>query len=538
MATRIIYETAHALLLDVDGRQAWVSRDQFKNKGSGLGELSAEIADRLVGQPAVWVSKGRRVAGQPGAQVSKGRRVVDLAILADELGFTGGLKIVPKPNQGHQAAALAKLCDNSRFALFMQMRAGKTKVAIDLICNHFAHGRIGRVLWLCPNSATATAEQQWAKFAVLPVPRKIVALETVSGCGQGRMAEIAAWATPDCAIIIDESQMVKNARAKRSRRLDGLLKTAPVVGILSGTPITQNIQDLYNQAKSLDWRIFGYRNPYQFNAAHLIMSDKFPGLIRDTKDTAFLSQRLQPFVYEWFPRYGKREYHTVYITPSDEQMMAMAEIKEAVLNRLRQYTEHRSDIYLLFTALQSVLSGRVSARTLTQVFGRRHNRDWLLPTPKLDVLVRQLDLTGGQRIVWCTRRHELHSIADRIPGSIIISGEMPAAERHRRVQEFRGSMDGILIAMVQVAKRAIEMSECNQVFYYGHSFDYESREQSEWRVLLPNKAETCHYTNLLYENTLDERIQHAHSKKRNVISEFLEMLKHDRERALNDMEQM
>ena len=531
----IMCATTHALLLDINGQQAWVSRNQIKHKsinGNQI-EFDDEVANKLV-QP----KPHQVIPKQYGTAYKKIHRVIDLAVLADELSFSGCLKITPKPNQPHQQSALDKLHNMRRFALFMQMRAGKTKVAVDLICNHFAHGRIGRVLWLCPNSARATAAYQWQQFAVCDVTCKIVALETISGCGNKRLVEIDSWVTEDCAIVIDESQMIKNARAKRSRRLDNWLKNAPVVGILSGTPITQNVQDLYNQAKSLDWRIFGYRNIYQFQAAHLVMSDKFVGLIRDTKDVAFLSDRLQPFVFEWFANYGTRMNDKVYIAPSEAQLQAMAQIKYAILSRMQNFTDRASDVYLLFTALQSVLSGRVSARTLTQVFGKPHKRDWLLPTPKLDALIEYTNTLNEQKIIWCTRRHELHSIAQRLPESIVISGEMSAEMRHERVQTFRASQNGTLVAMVQVAKRAIEMSECNEVIYYGHSFDFESREQSEWRTLLPNKTDICHYTDFLYQGTLDERIQQAHHKKRNVIKDFLDLLKQNRELAITEMDKL
>lgn len=62
------------------------------------------------------------------------------------------------------------------------------------------------------------------------------------------------------------------------------------------------------------------------------MSDKFPGLIRDTKNTEYLSQRLQPFVYEWFDDYGSRQIRqTVYVDLSDAQQEWIWRIKEAVL---------------------------------------------------------------------------------------------------------------------------------------------------------------------------------------------------------------
>lgn len=520
VAAKVLHQTDHAVLIDVNGQSKW---------------LPAALSHGKVIDDTIYLPT--ELAKNLGIKHTLSR-AYDLALLQHELTLLTKLLIQPKPNQVQQQAAFDKLYQLKCFALFMQMRAGKTKVAIDIICNHYANRHIDRVLWLCPNSATATAEAQWDKFAVIDMPRKIVALETISACRAKRFAEITSFVTPQCAIIIDESQMIKNGRAKRSRRLAKMLDAAPIKGILTGTPITKNVQDLYNQARSMDWRIFGYRNYWQFQRAHLIMSDKFPGLIHDTINTEYLSDRLLPFVYEWFVDYRRKKEQTIYVEMSSTQKQLYSDIKNAVLQRLSNYTERRGDIYLLFTALQSVLSGYVSARTMQNIFANPKLNSVTLRSPKLDALLDYLNGLDEQKIIWCTRRHELHSIATALPDAITVSGEMDAAIRHQRIQQFRQSKNGTLVAMVQVAKRAIEMSECNEVIYYGHSFDLESREQSEWRTLLPTKTDICYYTNLIYSSSIDERIQTAHAKKRSVIQEFLDLLKQDRHLAIKQMEQL
>ena len=511
----IIHATDHALLLDVNGRQQWIPRESCRV----ISETEAAI-------PRVLAAKlGMQAPGEPH----------DLEVLTEAATIANRIAIEPRPNQPQQDEAFRKLYRYRWFALYMQMRAGKTKVAIDLISNHYALGNIDRVLWLCPNSAKATAAAQWSQFATVDVPRRIVALETISGCSDATLREIEDWFTPRCAIVIDESQMIKNDRAVRSQRLQKLLDVAPVKGILSGTPITQNIQDLYNQVRALDWRIFGYRNIHHFRHAHLIMSDRIPGMISDTCNTEYLSERLQPFVYEWFTDYDRRrEHETVYVEMSEQQRQLSADIKGEILSRLMDYREQAMDIYLMFTALQSVLSGYVSAQTMRRIFGRNEAVD--LHPPKLDKLEAVVAGIDAPKIVWCTRLHDLHGIAARIPDAITVSGEMGADERHTRIQRFRKSRDGTLVAMVQVAKRAIEMSECNDVIYYSHSFDFESREQSQWRTLLPGKTDICYYTDLLYRGSIDERIQAAHGKKQSVVREFLDLLKSDRDAAIRELE--
>lgn len=519
----VIRELDNALLLDINGRQEWVSRRQCRHKSVFNQEL--EMASWLADY--FKIPYNRQLPRAP-----------DTGALLLEHSFDDGVAIEPLPNQAHQQQAFDKLRRLRRFFLAMQMRSGKTKTAIDILCNHFANGRIGRVLWLCPNSAVATARQQWQRFATVDVPLQITALETVSGCGAAKWAEIRAWFTWDCAVIIDESQMMKNHRAKRSLRLFDLFEKSPVVGILSGTPITRNVQDLYNQVRILDWKIFGYRNIWQFEKAHLVMSDKYPGLIHDTVNLDYLSGRLQPFAFEWFTDYNDRKTHRrIELPMTDGQRRLYERIKNEIIRRLRNHTEKPADIYLMFTALQSVLSGHVSERVMRRLFGIAAQAVTLY-NPKIEALSSLLNARTGQVVVWCNRRHELDLIAAAFPNAYIVSGKTDTETRHRSVQAFRQSRNGILIAMTQVAKRAIEMSECNEVVYFGHGFDFESREQSQWRTLLPDKTAVCRYTDLVYGGSLDDRILQSHEKKRHVARDFLDLLKSDRQAVVHEIEKL
>ena len=512
----ILHENAYALLVRIGDQEQWLSREAVKHYLNGN-----HIPDKL-------------------AQSLTNNHIgtCDLAWLIEEMKLHNLISIKPKPNQLQQQAAFEKLYDLKVFALMMQMRSGKTKVAIDIICNHFANGVIDVVLWLCPLSALATAQEQWDKFAVCDVPKKLVGLETISSCSTQNFIKISQSIKGRYAVIIDESQMIKNTRAKRSRRIESLLNRATIKGILSGTPITRNIQDIYNQARVLDWRILGYRNIWQFRNAHLIMSDKYPGLIRDTKDVDYLVNRLEPFSFEWFISYNSvKNQQYIWVDMSDAQRKYYEQIKRVALDRLSSYTERPAEIYTMFTALQSVLSGYISAPLMQWLLGKQAQAI-LLDTPKLTALMDYVGRLGKQKIIWCARLHEINSIKEKLGDCIIVSGDIPPKERHERIQAFRNSQNGTLVAMMQVAKRAIEISECNEVIYYGHSFDFESKQQSQWRTLLPNKIDICRYTDIVYDNSLDGRIMAAHRKKQNVINEFFKLLKQNRKQALTVLEHL
>lgn len=448
------------------------------------------------------------------------------------------IRITPKPNQPQQASAFTKLHNLRCFALHMQMRAGKTKVAIDILCNHHANGHIDHVLWCCPLSVVDTAKQQWRRWRSTDLVVDFAPLETLSQCGNDRLLTLTANMTDRSAIIIDESHMAKNGLTVRHKRLKPLCQRAVVRGLLTGTPITKNIQDLYDQFYLLDWRILGYRNYYQFCRAHLVMSVKYPGLIRATRNLNTLRDRLAPYIYEWSHNYeGQRQYNFQELVMTAEQRKYYESIKDAVIGRLRTLTEADHDIYLLFTALASVLSGYLSPRLLTSVFRRPHLEPIVLQSPKYQAALDWLAAQKGHALVWCIRRHEINQLADALPSATVIHGDINPEERHRLITRFRAN-GGVLLAMMQVARRGIELYECDNVLYYSQSFDYEMRAQSEMRTLLPDPESHCHYTDLIIGRSLDTRMREAVDCKEHIAHRFANLFRVDRAQAIDQLEQL
>lgn len=510
----ILHESEHSLLLSFGGRSRWFAREAVRIDESGQAWLPDDVAKRDALDEIIPVD--------------------DLDELVSRLTIPSDIAITPKPNRDHQQDAFAKLRQLRCFALHMQMRGGKTKVAIDILCNHHANGVIDHVLWCCPLSIVATAQEQWRKWRTTDLPVTIVALETLSQCRAERFAQMTAVMDERCALIIDESHMVKSGLTKRSKRLYPLTKRAAIRGVLTGTPVVNNIGDIYNQMRLLDWRILGYRSYYAFRDAHLVMSSKIPGLIRGSKNLEHLQARMAPFVVEWRRDYSEQQdYNVEWLTMTETQQIWYREIKDAVLERMAAMTDARHDIYLLFTALASVMSGKLSVRILQAVFGRPCPAV-VLETPKHQAALDWIAQQDGPALVWCARRHDLAELADSLPDAITVHGGIPPNERHQRIQTFR-AQGGVLLAMTQVARRGIEIAECSNVLYYSNSFDYEMRAQSEMRTVLPDSKGVCTYTDLVFADSLDERMRDALVAKENIAERFARLFREDKDQALKEL---
>lgn len=150
----------------------------------------------------------------------------------------------------HQSEAKRHLAEWKVGALFMEAGTGKTKVAVDIVnaspCDF--------VLWFGPlqtiRQGHVTAEVE--KHGGFKMPSKFVGVESISGSDRiylETLAELEKYNNP--FVVVDESLKIKNAEAKRTKRLLEIGKMVEYKLILNGTPLSRNLLDLWSQMEFL-----------------------------------------------------------------------------------------------------------------------------------------------------------------------------------------------------------------------------------------------------------------------------------------------
>src|SRR5690606_3131865 len=102
----------------------------------------------------------------------------------------------------------------------------------------------------------------------------------------------------DTFVIVDESGYIKGHAARRSVRIAELSARSRYRLLLTGTPLTQGVEDLWSQMRFLSKEILGYESFYSFARSHLEYSEKYPGMIVGTRHVDRLAERIAPFVYQ------------------------------------------------------------------------------------------------------------------------------------------------------------------------------------------------------------------------------------------------
>lgn len=159
----------------------------------------------------------------------------------------------------NQLEAETKLLPRKVGALFMEPGTGKTRVAIDLV-NSVPN--VDLVAWVGPLNTIRPKQglpsiideiNHWGGFNANVAYTGIESLQASDRIYLDLRNRIAAASNP--FIIVDESLKIKNADAKRTKRMMDLSDLAENKLILNGTPLSKNLLDLKPQMDFLSRKI-------------------------------------------------------------------------------------------------------------------------------------------------------------------------------------------------------------------------------------------------------------------------------------------
>lgn len=150
----------------------------------------------------------------------------------------------------HQSEAKRHLEEWKVGALFMEAGTGKTKVAVDIVnaspCDF--------VLWIGPLQTirTGNVTNEVARQGGFNMPCSFIGVESIGGSDRiylNTVEDLKSYEKP--FVVVDESLKIKNAEAKRTKRLLEIGKIVEYKLILNGTPLSRNLLDLWSQMEFL-----------------------------------------------------------------------------------------------------------------------------------------------------------------------------------------------------------------------------------------------------------------------------------------------
>jgi SNF2 family DNA or RNA helicase len=440
----------------------------------------------------------------------------------------------------HQVDAANKVQPSRIGGLFMEMGTGKSRTAIELAYRRW--GKFDKILWFCPVSLKETIRQEILKHTdrtstdicvfsdrtneqnVPHVLWYVVGIESMSSSNRVVLT-VNKLITEQTFVILDESSYIKGHRALRTMRIIKLSEKARYRLILTGTPLSQGVVDLYSQMYFLSPKILGYNSFYSFAANHLEYSEKYPGMIVRAHNVPYLAAKIQPYVYQVTKKecmdLPQKLYEVRYFCMTLEQREYYELAKEEILMQLEDDEIDSIAIFRLFSVLQQITCGFWNRRIKKGIYQKLEFEHERVKT--LMETIEEIP-QNEKIIIWAKYQHDIKIITRALQkryGDLVAQfyGALSERARAEQVVRFRDSAR-FFLATQSCGGHGLTLNEAHYAIFYNNAFKYSERLQAEDRCHRLGQEHKVTYVDIECSGSIDDRIATALFKKGNVVKEF------------------
>lgn len=420
----------------------------------------------------------------------------------------------------HQANALRFCCSMKVTALFADTGTGKSKVVVDLVTSRFEAKQIKKVLVFLPVSTKKNFMDEVNKWNIHPeIEWKLIGHETM-GSSKTAIFEALDYVDNETQIIIDESHMIKGPTAKRSKRINMVCDKASYKVVMTGTPVTENVHNLYMQYAMLSDLIIGVKNWLKFEEQYLIMGGRNGDEIIGYKNVDYLMGLLEPYTYQISKEecldLPAKEFSTYYCPLNETQAQYYDYEKERLLKIIERDDFNATDIFQVFTKMQQISCG---------YYRNRHDEPELIGTNKFD-LIKKLDLNVST-VFFCKYILEVNMLIEYLGREkcAVFTGQNPK-DRDAELTLFKEGQRKYFVATMQSGGTGLNGLQfaCNRIVFFSNSFSYFHRKQSIGRIDRQGQLSKMEIIDLLTNTGIDNRIMANLRRKGNLADEIKELL--------------
>lgn len=379
-----------------------------------------------------------------------------------------------------QQAAIQHLNEWRVGALFMEPGTGKTRAAMTLINSTPATD----CFWVGPLRTFPAVQAEMAKWGGMKMPTSCWGVESIGQSDRiymNLLNEVEASRVP--FIIVDESLKIKNADAKRTRRLLELSKRAEWKLVLNGTPVSKNLLDMWPQMEFLSPKILGmslaeFKNTFckWTKVTKRIGARSYSKeFITGMENVDYLHSLIRHYVYECDLRLQiAQKWHTVPYCITPESHEAYTAIKEDYLSDETLEWKNNNIFLAMTTAMQMA---------------------YATDEGKMEALRRLMgDLPEEQTIIFCRYVKSQEACRKAFPRCAVLS--------------------------MQKESLGLNLQQYSRMVFFDKVWDYALILQASRRTFRTGQEQDCHYYELTgnvgLEHMIDQNI-----KKKVSMSEYL-----------------
>lgn len=391
----------------------------------------------------------------------------------------------------YQEKALALTSDKDNSAFYYDMGLGKTFIGSERLrlygervnivvcqkskikdwCEHFKEHYTDYAVF------DLTDKKDMQAFMIYPIYKCIGIINYELAYRRAELRQLK-----DFTMMLDESSMIKNETAKRTKFILSLKPSHTI--LLSGTPTDGKYEFLYSQLRLLGWKITktAYYNRYIKTELRSYGGPTFR-VVTGYKNVSELKAKL-------------KEYGAVFAKA--EEVIKLPEKKF-----IKEYSTVSSD-YKKFMkdrvikiddkelAGDSTLSKRLYARMLCSAYSK----------DKISRLIDLVNSTSDRVIIFYNFNTELEALRkvlfDR-PISIV-NGQI------KDLKAYENNDNSVTLIQYQAGAMGLNLQKANRIIYFSLPERSELFEQSKARICRIGQEKQCYYHIMMCHKSVEEKI--------------------------------
>lgn len=302
------------------------------------------------------------------------------------------------------------------------------------------------------------------------------------------------------ALLLDESSMIKNEKAKRTKAI--LRMHTEQVVLLSGTPVGGKYEELWSQCKLLGWDI----SKSAFWARYIVYRDWYPvpgmppiKLVTGYKNVYDLKLNLRIHGADFLKSdevidLPEQVFQTINV-PANAQYRKMMKTGLAVVDGIELVGD---------TPLTKLLY----ARQLCSIYSKE----------KFTAFEDLLNSNNTRLVVFYNFKAEyekLRLIAEKNNRPISVINGLK-----KDLTAYEAEINSVVFCQYQAAALGINLQAANHLIYFSLSLSSELYEQSKKRIHRIGQSKTCFYYILSCEGSVEERMLDSLNKRNDYTLEL------------------
>jgi SNF2 family DNA or RNA helicase len=306
----------------------------------------------------------------------------------------------------------------------------------------------------------------------------------------------------DFTLMLDESSLIQNETAKRSKFILNKLKPANVI-LLSGTPTGGKYERLYSQLKLLGWNISKTTYWNTYIDYHFEDMGGFPvRFIDGYKNVDRLKRKMREL--------GCHFLKTDEVMELPDQIFTTVRVPVS-----KKYRKFRKDRVVEVDGTQLVGDNTLTAMLYERQLCAQYSKD------KLEAFRDLVESTEDRLIVFYNFTAELIELINIVADLgkrqySVVNGA------NKDLYYYENNDNSITFIQYQAGAMGLNLQKANKIIYYSPPLSSELYEQSKKRINRIGATKTSYYYNLTVTGSIEERIYKTLAMRKDFTEKLFE----------------